>query len=180
MKHDPKYYIKNKRSNFLYRKFYDMRHRCYKPNSVSYKNYGGRGIKVEDWLLDFNNYVDHLFDILPNGKTIEDMQKLKYSIDRIDNNGNYERGNLRWGTRTEQGINRRIQKTNISGFQGVSWHKNNKKWTVHARTYKKRKTIGYFDTREEAFAVYLEAVKKHYGQEAYEHVLSLHPHWEAK
>ena len=143
MKHDPKYYVKSK-SNFLYKKFYDMRRRCYKPNRVAYKNYGGRGIKVEDWLLDFYNYVDHLFDILPNGETIEEMQKLKYSIGRIDNNGNYERDNLRWETRQKQVINRRKFKNNTSGFQGVTWRKHVKKWSADIRIDRKKNKLGLF------------------------------------
>jgi len=111
---------------------------------------------------------------------IEDMQKLKWSIDRTFNDGNYERGNLNWATAEEQVKNRRVFKNNNSGFQGVCWYKNRKKWRAQIYSKKIRKHLGLFDTREEAFAVYLEAVKKHYGQEAYEHVLSLHPHWEAK
>jgi len=185
MKHDPKYYktvIKTEkgwRDSYLCRKFYSMQTRCYDVNSNSYKYYGEYGIKVEDWLLIFHNFVDYMIDILPKGATIEDMQKLKWSIDRIDNNGDYKRGNLRWASPRMQQLNRGNPRNNLSGFRGVSWHKRAKKWRAQITVKRKVIYLGSFNTREEGFKVYLEAVRKHQGQEAYEHVLSLHPHWEA-
>lgn len=185
MKYDTKYYKtqvktkKGKQTTFLYKKFWCMKERCYRKKHKSYEYYGGRGIKVEDWLLNFHNYVNHLIDILPKGAIIEDMQKFKWSIDRIDNDGNYERGNLRWGSPRMQNLNQRKRSDNTSGYKGVSWDKNRRKWFSRMVIKKKNIFLGCFNTREEAFAVYLEAVKKYQGQEAYEHVLSLHPHWEA-
>jgi len=185
MKHDPKYYLKCVkhgkiwRHSYLHDKFSQMKKRCYNPNNKDYKNYGARGIIVEDWLLDFHNYVDYVIDILPKGMTIEDMQKLKWSIDRTHNNEIYKRGNLNWASLEEQARNRRVQKNNTSGYQGVSWNKWRKKWRAIIFVNGKNRYLGLFDTREEAFAVYLEATLKYHGQKAYEHVLSQHPHWEA-
>lgn len=185
MKYDPKYYKthtkteKGERKCYLYRKFTDMRRRCYNSNFKNYKYYGERGIKVEEWLLNFHNYVDYIIDILPKGATIEDMQKLSWTVDRIDNDGDYKRGNLRWVSKRMQQLNRGNFKNNSSGFRGVCWHKRDKKWRAQITARFKVICLGLFNTREEAFAVYLEAVLKYHGQEAYEHVLSLHPHWEA-
>jgi len=72
-----------------------MRRRCYDSTNNRYKHYGARGIKVCDRWKDptiFIQWYDqqpHAYDIL-------------YSLDRIDNNGNYEPGNCRLATKSEQ------------------------------------------------------------------------------
>lgn len=77
-----------------------MIQRCYNPNERSYHNYGGRGITVcQRWRTSF---ADFLSDVGAKPSS-------EYSIDRYpDNNGNYEPGNVRWATVTEQLCNRRI------------------------------------------------------------------------
>lgn len=73
-----------------------MKSRCLNPKATGYKNYGGRGITVcERWMEFLNFYAD--MGPRPEGS----------SLDRIDTNGNYEPGNVRWGTASEQVRNRR-------------------------------------------------------------------------
>ena len=76
--------------------------RCYNQKSKDYKDYGGRGIKMCDsWL---NSYESFLRDM---GR----RPKGRYSLDRINVNGNYEPSNCRWATDKEQANNKRKYKS---------------------------------------------------------------------
>jgi len=73
-----------------------MHDRCYNPNCNIYKWYGARGITVcERW----HNVENFLADIGPRPPN--------YTIDRTNNDGNYEPNNFRWATRSEQRANQR-------------------------------------------------------------------------
>lgn len=82
--------------------------RCNNHNSASYHNYGGRGIEVCDRWYSFQSFYE---DMGPRPSP-------QHSIDRINNDGNYEPGNCRWSTWSEQGRNRRSN-VNIE-FNGVT------------------------------------------------------------
>lgn len=86
-----------------------MLSRCNDPNCKGYKEYGARGIKVCDRWLNFQAFYA---DMGPR-------PSLVYSIDRINNDGNYEPENCRWATAAEQQRNRR----------------DSKRWKINGATY---------------------------------------------
>lgn len=81
-----------------YESWAGMNKRCHNPNNHAYANYGGRGIEVcPEWRDSFEAFLDHV-GMKPSPK---------HSIDRINNDGNYEPGNVRWATAKQQANNRR-------------------------------------------------------------------------
>ena len=83
----------------LYDTWINIKQRCYNPKHPNYKDYGNRGIKMCNLWRD--NYI------LFRDWSIQNGYKKGLTIDRINNNGNYEPNNCRWTTMKQQTINRR-------------------------------------------------------------------------
>lgn len=82
-----------------------MRQRCQNPNSSRYSYYGGRGVIVCERWQEFLNFKEDMYDsYLAHTK---EFGKKNTSIDRINNDGNYELNNCKWSTQTEQVNNSR-------------------------------------------------------------------------
>jgi hypothetical protein len=84
-----------RRRSKIYGVWAGMKNRCHNPNQPHYQRYGGRGIKVcDEWRTSFEAFYRDM------GEPPKDGQR--WTLDRIDVNGNYEPGNVRWATYTQQ------------------------------------------------------------------------------
>ena len=121
----------------IYGAWKSMVGRCRNPNHSAYKNYGARGITVCDRWLEFEHFYSDMGD-RPKGM----------SIDRLDNNGNYEPDNCRWATRKQQNLNKGLYRKNSSGLSGVSrrWGK----WCVAIKRDSVERHLGMTDDFFEA------------------------------
>lgn len=124
-------------------RFYDtyrnMMKRCYTKSNPAYKHYGERGISVcEEWqdIIKFVAWADSTY--------IEG-----YTLDRVDNAGNYEPSNCRWVDATTQAINQRMMKNNTTGYVGVYVARDNR-WESRLTFNKVDIFLGRFNTIEEA------------------------------
>lgn len=117
-------------------KFYVIAH--------DYKN-NGRIVKLHRFILNLNNpniECDHRF-----GDTFDNRKKVLRECDHFENMRNQKK-----------------QKTNTSGFKGVSWKKNLNKWFVQIRANNKVKYLGIYEDKIEAAKVYNEAALKYHGE----------------
>lgn len=89
----------------IYHIWDSIKYRCLNDNCKSWKNYGGRGITIcDEWKTNFEDFYSYVSKLPHYGE-------IGYSLDRTNNNGNYEPGNVRWATRVEQNRNRRNVKS---------------------------------------------------------------------
>ena len=99
--------------------------RCTNSEHEYYNRYGGRGISVSEEFMKFDRWMKYI-------SSLDNAFGENLSIDRIDNDGNYERGNLRWATRNVQSRNtRKIYDNNTSGYRGVSKNGNRHKAQIY-------------------------------------------------
>lgn len=132
----------------------DMKQRCTDQNQKRYCDYGGRGITIcEKWLNSFETFY-------------KDMGKRPahcHSLDRMDNEGNYNKDNCQWATRTTQQHNSRLFITNTSGVKGVHLNKKGK-YEAYINAANKKIGLGHFSTLEEATIARKNGEQKYWGK----------------
>lgn len=133
-----------------------MIQRCTNPNSFGYERYGGRGIKVCERWRDFGNFIADM----------KSRPNIEYSIERINGNGNYEPGNCKWATKTEQQRNLGIFKSNKSGHAGVFFDKTSKRFRAGITVNNKWKHLGSYLTKDDAINARKEGERVFWGKEA--------------
>lgn len=125
-----------------YNSWCGMIDRCFNTARKNYKHYGGRGITVCDRWKNFSNFLEDM------GERPE-----KLTLDRIDNNGNYEPSNCRWATTKEQSLNKRIacpRSTKTSNHIGVYFSKTHRAWISRIKMEKGWVYVGSYKTEDEA------------------------------
>ena|SRR3990167_5926337 len=121
-----------------------MKARCLNPQHPEYNSYGGRGIKVSP--LWVNNFELFLKDV--------GQKPYKYStLDRIDNDGDYEPNNCRWISIQKQQQNRRDNGIVV----GVNFEKSRNKWRATITRFRKKYFLGRYNKFEEAVSARLKA-----------------------
>ncbi|GEM_PF-6490970 len=91
--------------HFLHKRWEGMTRRVFDINCSAYKNYGGRGILISDELCCFELYVEYISSLENYNKLL--LKPELFEIDRTNNDGNYEKGNLRIITRSGNARNSR-------------------------------------------------------------------------
>ena len=144
--------MSNVKHHPLYDTWATMKKRCSNPNHISYKNYGGRGIKVCERWLGVEGFKNFLADMgeRPEG----------YTLDRKDNDKDYTPENCKWSSRKEQLFNRRMRSDNTSGVEGVRWVKRDKYWLARIKVDGKEHYLGGFPTKEQAIEARKQALLK--------------------
>lgn len=139
--HKVNFIVNGQTKSPVYRIHAGMKSRCYGKSDTKYKDYGGRGIKVCDRWLGINGFNNFLKD-MGNRPTPQ------HSIDRINNEGNYEPSNCRWATIHEQSSNKR----NNTSCVGVSWATGKKRWEARLSVGNKVVLYKRFMNRDDAIA----------------------------
>ena len=125
-----------------YKVWEGIKARCENENTPNYNNYGGRGIMVcKEWSESFEKFYADM------GKR---PNKGRYTIERKDNDGNYESNNCKWATYTEQSRNKRPRTNSLLGINGIDWIKRLCKYRVRISIDGKSIHIGCFKSLEDA------------------------------
>lgn len=147
---------KNKTTEYII--WNNMKDRCFNVKNEHYNRYGGRGINVcPSWknsFMSFYSFLEEEIGLRPSKY---------YTLDRINNDGNYEPGNVRWADKITQSRNRSVREGSKSGISGVTWNKTNKNWRVRISVDGKEKNLGSYSSITEAERAVKKGKEKHWN-----------------
>ena len=176
-----KHYVQYKRYGEFKRTIFDKNEIIIKNDYSEMLLYDKHGNEIERCIIDTEdigiimNYKWHIglrgYVISGSNKKMTKIHRLilDYNgdmyIDHIDLNPlNNRKSNLRICTPQQNAMNRGLSKNNISGFTGVYWSKNDKKWVSQIRYNRKSITLGSFINKDDAIKARKEAEKKYFGE----------------
>lgn len=145
------------RKHPLYSVWCGIKKRCYNKNSKDYENYGGRRISVwPKWKMDFMAFYKWAKN---------SGWKKELTIDRIDNDGDYEPKNCQFIPMGKNTLKKQpLQKNNTSGYRGVTYHKQTQKYEAGIGISGSYKYLGCFDDPIKAALAYDQEARNAGGE----------------
>lgn len=135
-----------------YRIWAGIKSRTINKNNRFYQDYGGRGIILCEKRQDFDSFI----------RDVGKRPGEKLTLDRIDNDGNYEPGNVRWTTTRVQNINQRVRKDNTTGYKGI--YRAGDRWRVRIGSHGKVLNLGVYESLQKAIQVRKNAESTHFSE----------------
>lgn len=146
--------IHGKYNTKIYAIYNSIKDRCFNENNERYHKYGGRGITIcDEWKNSFQAFYNW---------SIKHGYEDGLSIDRIDNDGDYEPSNCRWISLGLQQHNKGIQINNQSGVTGVCYDNTRKRWRAYIKVNNKPIHLGYYNDIDSATRVRKDAEVKYW------------------
>lgn len=108
-----------------YARWLAIKQRCTNVNNCNYQNYGAKGIQLSPAFDSFATFADYVSSLSNYGKP-------GFTLDRINGDGNYEAGNLRWASASTQNANQVTSGKGSNRYNGVNWSVTHKRWIARA------------------------------------------------
>lgn len=129
-----------------YSRWLAMRQRCLNPTSDNYHRYGAKGITIAEDLMSFEDFSTYI-------STLNNYEVVGVTLDRIDPKKNYEKGNLRWASKSVQNANQLGNSKGNNKYVGVNWSKTHMRWVARVTLEGKTLLSKVCLTQEEALQI---------------------------